>query len=108
MFEAGGVWEFYDPELQVKSGDRISYKVTAFYDNDVTEESEWMSRKFSCQYLNWRVGGGYIVYYIRGYGVKVVVFNATFNNISVISWRSFLLVKEPGVPGENHLPPADS
>jgi hypothetical protein len=29
------------------------------------------------------------------------VFNATFNNISVISWRSVLLVNETGVPGEN-------
>jgi hypothetical protein len=26
------------------------------------------------------------------------VFNATFNNISVISWRSVLLVEETGVP----------
>jgi hypothetical protein len=31
-----------------------------------------------------------------------MVFNATFNNISVISWRSVLLVRETGVPGENH------
>jgi hypothetical protein len=31
------------------------------------------------------------------------VFNATFNNISVISWWSILLVKETGVPGENML-----
>jgi hypothetical protein len=31
-----------------------------------------------------------------------MVFNATFNNISVISWRSVLLVEEIGVPGENH------
>ena len=30
-----------------------------------------------------------------------MVFNATFNNISVISWRSVLLVNETGVPGEN-------
>jgi hypothetical protein len=30
------------------------------------------------------------------------VFNATFNNISVISWRSVLLVEETGVPGEKH------
>ena len=29
-----------------------------------------------------------------------MVFNATFNNISVISWRSVLLVEETGVPGE--------
>jgi len=28
-----------------------------------------------------------------------MVFNATFNNISVISWRSLLLVEETGVPG---------
>jgi hypothetical protein len=30
------------------------------------------------------------------------VFNATFKNISDISWRSVLLVKETGVPRENH------
>jgi len=30
------------------------------------------------------------------------MFNATFNNISVISWGSVLLVEESGVPGENH------
>jgi hypothetical protein len=29
-----------------------------------------------------------------------MMFNATFNNISVILWRSVLLVKETGVPGE--------
>jgi hypothetical protein len=33
---------------------------------------------------------------------RVKVFNATFNNISVISWRSVLLVEETEVPGENH------
>jgi len=37
-----------------------------------------------------------------GLGVRTKVFNATFNNISVISWRSVLLVEETGVPGENH------
>jgi hypothetical protein len=35
-------------------------------------------------------------------GVRVMVFNATFNNISVISWRSVLLVEETGVSAENH------
>jgi hypothetical protein len=30
------------------------------------------------------------------------MFNATFNNISVILWQSVLLVEETGVPGENH------
>jgi len=37
---------------------------------------------------------------------RFMVFNATFNNISVISWRSVLLVDETGLPGENHRPVA--
>jgi hypothetical protein len=32
----------------------------------------------------------------------VMVFNATFNDISVISWRLVLLVEEIAVPEENH------
>ena len=32
----------------------------------------------------------------------VMVFNDTFNDISVISWWSVLLLGETGVPGENH------
>ena len=31
-------------------------------------------------------------------------FNATFSNISAISWRPALVVEEAGVPGENHRP----
>jgi hypothetical protein len=34
--------------------------------------------------------------------MRVMVFNGTFNNISVISWWKVLLVEETGVPGENH------
>jgi hypothetical protein len=34
--------------------------------------------------------------------VWFMVFNATFNNISVISWWTVLLVEETGVSGENH------
>jgi hypothetical protein len=34
----------------------------------------------------------------------IMVINATYNNISVISWRSVLLVEETGPPGENHRP----
>jgi hypothetical protein len=36
-----------------------------------------------------------------------MMFNATFNNISVILWRSVLLVEETGVPVENHRPESD-
>jgi hypothetical protein len=35
-----------------------------------------------------------------------MVLNATFNNISVISWRPVLLVEETRVPRENHRPAA--
>jgi hypothetical protein len=38
--------------------------------------------------------------------VCLMGFNATFNNISVISWRSVLLVVETRGPGENHRPVA--
>jgi hypothetical protein len=38
--------------------------------------------------------------------VRVRVFNATFNNVSAISWRSVLLVEETSVPGENRRPVA--
>jgi hypothetical protein len=37
-------------------------------------------------------------------GLLVRVFNVTFYNISVISWRSVLLVGEIRVPGENYRP----
>ena len=32
-----------------------------------------------------------------------MVFIATFNNISVITWQSVVLVEETGVPGEKSL-----
>jgi len=38
--------------------------------------------------------------------VKAMVFNATCQNISAISWQSVLLVEETIVPGENHQPAA--
>ena len=38
--------------------------------------------------------------------VCLMVFNATFNNISVKLWQSVLLVEETGRPGENHRPVA--
>ena len=35
-----------------------------------------------------------------------MVFNATFNNISLMSWQPILLVEETRVHGENHQPVA--
>jgi hypothetical protein len=43
---------------------------------------------------------------VSGDRFRFMVFNATFNNISVISWWQVLLVKETGIPGENHRPVA--
>jgi hypothetical protein len=37
-------------------------------------------------------------YIISIYRVRVIGYNATFNNISIILWRSVLLVEETGVP----------
>ena len=34
----------------------------------------------------------------------VMALNTTFNNTSVISWWSVLLVEETGVPGKDHRP----
>ena len=46
----------------------------------------------------------FFVFFWRG--VMATVFNANFNNISVISWRSVLLVEETRVSVENHRPAA--
>ena len=49
-----------------------------------------------------------LVWLERGNGLYVddliLVFNATFSNISAISWRQVLAMEEAGVPGENHRP----
>jgi hypothetical protein len=41
--------------------------------------------------------------YIVNIGLGTMVSNATFNDISVISRRSFFFVEETRVPRENHL-----
>jgi hypothetical protein len=43
-----------------------------------------------------------IILYKFNCGVRVVVFNATFNDISVISKLSVVLLEETGVPEENY------
>jgi len=60
---------------------------------------------FKCQFLAKKSG---VVLNMVGkqYILGVVVFNATFNNISVISRRSILLVEETRLPGVNHRPAA--
>jgi len=43
---------------------------------------------------------------MMNYRGRGMVFNATFNNVSAISWRSVLLVEETVVPRENYQPAA--
>jgi hypothetical protein len=48
----------------------------------------------------------YLLYFMFVFMVWYMLFNATFNNISVISWRQVLLVEETGARGENYRPVA--
>ena len=55
----------------------------------------------------WLIVNRDLLYFIddtKGLVVRVIALNATFNNISVISWWSVLLMEETGVLGENHWP----
>jgi hypothetical protein len=55
------------------------------------------------QSLQWHIWCPTIWSYTKTFiWVKVMVFNATFNNISDISLWSVLLVEETGVPSEKH------
>ena len=58
--------------------------------------------KSNCQYHLSLSLGQVTEYFSTRARVRVMVLNATFNNISAISWRSVLLVEETGVSGENH------
>jgi hypothetical protein len=44
----------------------------------------------------------FVVSFLSNWLVGFMVFTATFNNISVISWQSVLLVEKTRVLGENH------
>jgi hypothetical protein len=44
------------------------------------------------------------MYSMKNDFILFIVFNATFSNISAISWRPVLVVEEARVPEENHRP----
>jgi hypothetical protein len=56
----------------------------------------------ACHLLDVRVSTMIIIYHMSvvTWWVRVMVLNLTFNNISVISWRSVLLVEETGLHEE--------
>jgi hypothetical protein len=69
---------------------------------DLSQEKEEIINVIETLYLE----TGYlrpVLKYIVGL-VWSILFNTTLNNISVISWRSVLLVDETGLPGENNRP----
>jgi hypothetical protein len=51
--------------------------------------------------LNIKGKGLWHINTLQGLGVRVLVFNATFNNIAVTSWMSVLLVEEIGVHADS-------
>ena len=57
----------------------------------ITHQKSRLILVFPCHILFWLLGGGISITWNR---VRVIVFNVTFNNVSVISWRSVLLVEE--------------
>ena len=61
--------------------------------------SDYMLATSHCQTISFNAVIEYTLPWLE-LGVKVMVFDATFNNISVISWWSVLLVEETRVPGE--------
>ena len=56
-----------------------------------SDSSSYCDKLKYCYDMNIIVGGG-----------RVTMFNVTFNNISVISWWSVLLMEGTRVIGENH------
>ena len=67
--------------------------------NQTMSHSHWMFFKYEYKTRNRKF---YEHMAVRFVWVMVMVFNVTFNNISVISWRSVLLVEDTRVSGENH------
>jgi hypothetical protein len=85
----------------------FSYLIYNFWTNIIVTQHDW-KQIFSWSNGDWSKWIPFLLTneMIIKYRVRVMMFNATFNNISVISWRSVLLVEETEVPGENHRPVA--
>ena len=84
--------------MKIEISNNIKSKVTVYWiQNSIKFVSDlWHTCQF-CPYYH-------ILQFLPPIRVRVMVFDATFNNISAISWRPVLLVEETGVAGENHQP----
>jgi hypothetical protein len=83
----------------IKSNYIVIFLLLKFLSNTCDNENQ-IIRKSEKNYavLGWKVS------LVKSVCVwfRFMVFNATFSNISVISWWSVLLMEETEVPGENH------
>ena len=61
---------------------------------------------YLCYLCHWYIHSNAANPLFIAYWDRNMVFNATFNKISVISWRSVLWVEETGIHGENYRPAA--
>jgi hypothetical protein len=117
----GKMWKRYRKSyifLQVTAYNEnlsIQYNMAAQLEQEVSNKLrlQWvyilLSLFMDCPFLNsiLRARLNEDCFYIKTVAlVWFMVFKATFNNISVISWQSVLLVEETRVPRENHPPVA--
>jgi hypothetical protein len=84
-----------------------TFKIWSHNTNNTDRKTEhmWTVGHLKCLNINenLKVALQYFINFNLIWAGSVIFFNATFNNISVISWRSVLLVEETG---ENHRPVA--
>jgi hypothetical protein len=95
---------------------RMNTLVTSQYQPRLSSIAKMFSRRISQSDWNIQIKLNYLrvtkgwmllirhVWDIFRVRVMVMVLKSTFNNISVISWRSVLLVRATGVTRENHRP----
>jgi hypothetical protein len=107
------VYVYGDMILKRPVNFRLCYEIDRGGSEDQKEVwVEWLLHRSDVTSKGWNLHGQVSFNFLRSLltlmnllnlkGVLVMVFNATFDNISAISWRSVLLVEETGVPGENH------
>ena len=65
------------------------------------KKNQWDKLVFKYVYFSYNRT---IVLFVFVIDLFYFVFNATFSNSSVISWRPVLVMEEAGVPGENQRP----
>jgi hypothetical protein len=99
-------------EMTIKRTYTLQYMRNIFKKNSNFHDwrLKWLFHSFNIKHIilsiNHTDNGSETSHILTTLFVWMMVFNATFNNISVISWRSVLFVEETGVPGENHRPVA--